>query len=125
MQLTGRNESPVPGATSYREAATMPGPGYYNIQDASSAPVGEGFYDDGNYMLKLNESKKRMLSSFQSQTQREAPVPKDKLDPNLPGPGTYLLPPSTFIMKKSASTQCFSSTDSRFRDVRSMHILLY
>lgn len=115
-KLTGRNESPVPGATSYREAATMPGPGYYNIQDASSAPVGEGFYDDGNYMLKLNESKKRMLSSFQSQTQREAPVPKDKLDPNLPGPGTYLLPPSTFIMKKSASTQCFSSTDSRFRD---------
>jgi hypothetical protein len=123
FQLTGRDESPIPGSSSFKHAATMPGPGYYNIQDGSAAPVGEGFYDDGNYILKLNESKKRMLSSFQSQTQREAPVPKDKLDPNLPGPGTYVLPPSTFVVKKSASTQCFSSTDSRFRDVGHFLIL--
>lgn len=97
----------------------MPGPGYYNIQEASSNPVGESFYDDGNYMLKLNESKKRQLSSFASSTQREAPVPKDKLNPHLPGPGTYDVP-SSFgkSLPKTSTVQCFSTTDLRFRDVR-------
>lgn len=112
--MTGRSESPVRGSGP---SSDIPGPGYYNIQEASSNPVGEAFYDDGNYMLKLNESKKRQLSSFASGTQREAPVPKDKLNPHLPGPGTYTIPSSFGSKPKDSTVQCFSSSDLRFRDV--------
>jgi hypothetical protein len=109
-RMSGRSEAGGRGGD-------MPGPGYYNIQEASNNAVGEPFYDDGNYMLKLNESKKRQLSSFASGTQREAPVPKDKLNPYLPGPGTYQIP-SSFgkSLPKSTTVQCFSTSDLRFRD---------
>lgn len=124
--MTGRDESPIPGSSIARlaQASEMPGPGYYNIQEASNVPVGESFYDDGNYMLKLNESKKRQLSSFQSTTQRDPPAPKDKLDPNMPGPGTYTLPPAAINIPKSASSKNFNTTDTRFRDVMIPHPVL-
>lgn len=87
--------------------ADLPGPGYYNVPSA--------FEDDnmfGDYSLKLNPDKKKQLSSFKSGTIREGIVNPDM---NIPGPGKYNIPSTIKPKKKTSDTQCFDSTQQRFR----------
>jgi hypothetical protein len=113
----------IPGTISQKDISQAPGPGYYNVQEASSRPTGAPYYDEGNYMLKLNESKRHPLSSFKQSSRDSSSSPTILNESCAPGPGTYNIPSTLRVVDRSAtsaSAQCFLSSVQRFPQVKKL-----
>jgi len=98
------------------KAASMPGPGYYNISSDFTSLSKDMNPDDSNFVLRLAAARKKLSSSFASETKRDSLL-KEALAKNVPGPASYQLPPSIQQPKpKPAELQYFTSCEERFKD---------
>lgn len=75
-----------------------------------------------DFLVHLHNAKRKQTSSFESKTARDALMKEIERRKALPGPGQYTLPSTIKTETKPPSLQFFSSSDERFKEVRTITV---